>query len=52
MKGGMYVFKKKKSSGVVLLPNYVWKLSGFVDEGRYQTTDVASCFFTTQLNKH
>lgn len=34
MKGGMYVVKKKKkSSGVVLVPNYVWRLSGFVGEG-------------------
>lgn len=41
----VHVWKKKKSSGVVLVPNYVWRLSGFVDEGRYQTTDIASCFF-------
>lgn len=48
----MFLKLKKKSSGVVLAPNYIWRLSGFVDEGVYQTTDIASCFFTTQLNKH
>lgn len=37
----------KKGSGVVLAPNYVWGLSDTGDEGCYQTTDIAFCFYNT-----
>lgn len=45
VKGGICMLKK--GSGVVLAPSYVWRLSDFVDEGRYQTTDIVFCFYNT-----